>query len=1262
MPIAAARPATGPGNGTPFRLLAIAIGAVVALGAAVAVRAVWTHGDEVRIFGWTSARAGSGFVARVTPDGPAAGALRDGDRFVALNGDRRAERISPNSIRQFVRGPAYTVTVRRGEAEVTIPLTLTQARSREQFRLTASLVFGGVVWCLVATLIAVSRPDQPIARLAYAAGMTMGLFFLPESVPGAAMLSVSHAQQAIIWALFPIAPLHLAIGYDFYLRFPRGAASGRIWRGLRVLLYALCGPMAVLSFVEFVMFVAGEQAYLNWLVASAPVTRITSNGVLVTQAIAGLAIFGVLARNYRTVEGADDRRRLQWVVWGTIGGLTPFLIISVVRLAAIVWPSLARTIQPWNAPANIATVAIPLSFAYAIVKHQVFDITVVIRRGLQYLLAKNALRALLLLPAAGLAYGLVVQQQPIGRLLQTNSVYVYLIAAAVVSLKFRTQLSRWLDRRFFREAYDRERILLSLIEDVEKLESASSVSKLVSHELEAAFHPACLFVWYREADKPNLSLSYSSGGYLHTVELGLASPLVQLAERGSGAIALPLSRPDDLPMADRAWLDEAGVRLIVPMIGSDRRLLGMLMLGDKKSEEPYSPDDLKLLQAIARQIGVARETVRLKDRVEVDRRIRHDVLAHLETGHVSLLMECPSCGACYDAPTNVCAADGVELQLSLPVERTIDRKYRLDRLIGKGGMGAVYEAADLRLARRVAVKIMLGRAFGDRQALRRFEREAQASARLTHPNIVTVFDFGAVGAEGAFIVMELVRGRTLRAELERHGRLEPQTIAEWFGQICSAVAAAHAQGIVHRDLKPDNVLVTAPTAGGGVVKVLDFGLAKLTALEDHEPAGLTQPGVVIGTAGYMAPEQLTAGHIDERSDIFALGVMVAEAVTGRRPFRGRTHSELLMAILNEPFSLSPAGSEWRRLEAVLQRATAKDPSARYPSVGELSAELLPALRGLPAIAPPACTRSRDDGRVAHPARSLLAGRSRTHPRRRDGLQAFGQERPIGRREVPQDSRSDRLQEAAVPGERGAIVGGERGLHLAARDRRHELHAADEHARHIRRRGGDPQRHDLVDGLARNDVEEPRSFLEPGVAPGVDHRFGFLWIETVRDQDPDQLTLRRRRRVFQRRPVERGARAGDVVDVERDRPLAVLEHDHVADRRARGPHRGLAVGLDGSGDRRRELSDAAIEEELLGLRSRLERGRVGVARLVVVARAVLGRKGRGQLRRYRDVTPGDRPSGFRSPWPFEPTTARGYHSVIVPCLKPTLTSTLTWLGA
>ena len=297
----------------------------------------------------------------------------------------------------------------------------------------------------------------------------------------------------------------------------------------------------------------------------------------------------------------------------------------------------------------------------------------------------------------------------------------------------------------------------------------------------------------------------------------------------------------------------------------------------------------------------------MKQRADDDRRVRHQVLARLESGHVNLLKECPVCGACYDAAVATCATDGTELTLSLPVDRTIDGKYRLDRLIGKGGMGAVYEAVDLRLARSVAVKIMLGGAFGNHTALRRFAREAQATARLAHPNIVTVFDFGGVGAEGAFIVMELVRGRTLRAEIQQRGRIAPQDAALWFEHVCAGVAAAHHHRIIHRDLKPENILITCADTGADVAKVVDFGLAKIRPTETDETFEQTSAGAVLGTVAYMAPEQLSGDEVDERGDIFALGVMVAEAIVGTRPFKGRTHSELLMAIMRDSLTLEGEG-------------------------------------------------------------------------------------------------------------------------------------------------------------------------------------------------------------------------------------------------------------------------------------------------------------------------------------------------------------------
>ena len=178
--------------------------------------------------------------------------------------------------------------------------------------------------------------------------------------------------------------------------------------------------------------------------------------------------------------------------------------------------------------------------------------------------------------------------------------------------------------------------------------------------------------------------------------------------------------------------------------------------------------------SLAQQTAVMLDNLRLKGQVTDEQRIRHDVLAKLDRDLVSLMQECPVCGACYDRGVETCVRDGSALTLTLPVARTLDGKYRLDRLIGRGGMGAVYEARDLRLGRHVAVKVMLGGTFGHESALRRFRREAQAVARLNHPNIVALYDFGELEGGGAYLVMELLHGATLRAEMKRTGIFAPR--------------------------------------------------------------------------------------------------------------------------------------------------------------------------------------------------------------------------------------------------------------------------------------------------------------------------------------------------------------------------------------------------------------------------------------------------------------------------------------------------------
>ena len=362
----------------------------------------------------------------------------------------------------------------------------------------------------------------------------------------------------------------------------------------------------------------------------------------------------------------------------------------------------------------------------------------------------------------------------------------------------------------------------------------------------------------------------------------------------------------------------------------------MLLLGEKKSEEPYGPADRGLLQALAGQLGQVCERAWLEDRVDQESRIRREVLAHLDS-EVNLLQECPQCGACFGRDARICPEDGSELTCSLPVEHVIEGKYRLERRIGRGGMGAVYEATDLRLRRSVAVKILTGSLFGNRLALRRFEREARATARLVHQNVVSIYDFGALGCDGAYLVMELLRGMTWRGELNRCIHVAPELAISWFDQLLSGLAAAHNAGIIHRDLKPENVLIS-----DGCIKILDFGLAKIRE-GGGDTHSETVAGTVLGTVGYMAPEQLLGQASDERSDIFAVGVMLAEVVSGRRPFPGGQTRGSAYFDVEGGLRLPGDGRAIDGLNAVLGKCLAKNPQNRFQTTAELRPELIGAL-------------------------------------------------------------------------------------------------------------------------------------------------------------------------------------------------------------------------------------------------------------------------------------------------------------------------------
>jgi tRNA A-37 threonylcarbamoyl transferase component Bud32 len=261
--------------------------------------------------------------------------------------------------------------------------------------------------------------------------------------------------------------------------------------------------------------------------------------------------------------------------------------------------------------------------------------------------------------------------------------------------------------------------------------------------------------------------------------------------------------------------------------------------------------------------------------------------------------------------------------------------YEIVRKLGRGGMGEVYLARDVTLGRQVALKILRPDLADDSERNTRFEREARAVAALNHPSIVTVHSIERA-ADVRFITMEYVSGTTLAALIPPSG-LPLRTFFEYTLPLVDAVSAAHQQGVAHRDLKPENVMVT----GEGRVKVLDFGLAKLLPQAadsaDHTTTapvpGRTVEGQVFGTAAYMSPEQAQGKAVDYRSDIFSLGIMLYEMITGRRPFVGDNSTAIISAILKDPAPLIrehnaalPAS-----LERIIKRCLAKDPSRRYQS-------------------------------------------------------------------------------------------------------------------------------------------------------------------------------------------------------------------------------------------------------------------------------------------------------------------------------------------
>jgi len=320
------------------------------------------------------------------------------------------------------------------------------------------------------------------------------------------------------------------------------------------------------------------------------------------------------------------------------------------------------------------------------------------------------------------------------------------------------------------------------------------------------------------------------------------------------------------------------------------------------------------------------------------------------------LKTCTTCGAEWPDDTKFCPNDGSTLRSASGtgdlVGSIVADRYHIEKKLGQGGMGAVYLGTHVKMGRQSAIKVMTQAMVNDPEAIARFNREAANAARINHPNVCAIYDFGETQDGLIYLAMEFIEGESLSDLLRREGALPPQRATSILRQTADALQAAHDLGIVHRDLKPDNIMITRGRGDADVVKVVDFGIAK--AMTGEEGQKVTKTGLVVGTPEYMSPEQLSGDVLDGRSDLYSLALVYFRMLTGILPFQADSAQEtMIKRLTDDPMRLNDARDAGfpARLQEVLDRALARMPGDRYGSAAEFADDAETAVSGIPAQAP-----------------------------------------------------------------------------------------------------------------------------------------------------------------------------------------------------------------------------------------------------------------------------------------------------------------------
>lgn len=574
-----------------------------------------------------------------------------------------------------------------------------------------------------------------------------------------------------------------------------------------------------------------------------------------------------------------ERRRVYLFVTSIVLGTVPLILVVLVEF---MFPG---TIHPVITPirfriagltAYAFMLSIPVTTGYAVVVHRVLDVRLIVRKGLQYAFARYSLLLVTVFPLAALFYYAFSRRQDplVAVVAQAPPGLVAAVAAGFLGLQFRQKLLQSLDKRFFRQQYDAQEVLAPLIEQSRTVESPEALVQLLETQIGVALQIERIEILLTDRSKSQL-LSLRDA----VRPLELAGGLVSAAAGSGGCLRVEANRDGSmrhtLSTEDEEWISDGAFDLLVPLLGSDGAVLGLICLGQKRSELLFSGEERQLLSAIASSAAATLEG-------------RNWSLTVTESANEHA-MECLECKTLHDPASRLCPACGDNL-IPAGVPYVLLAKFRFDRRLGAGGMGVVYRAIDLNLATTVAIKTLPKRSPSEAVRLR---REARLIAMLRHPNLLEIRSFETWHGV-PMLVFEYLSGGTVEDRL-KSSSMGLKEVIEVGMVLCDVLEYIHSHEVFHLDIKPGNI-----GYAGKTLKLLDFGVAhmkwqslsgEVPGKVHHDPhsrsTGPESAGspLLAGTPAYWPPELLRGSARGEARDLWAAALVLYECLTGRNPMR-----------------------------------------------------------------------------------------------------------------------------------------------------------------------------------------------------------------------------------------------------------------------------------------------------------------------------------------------------------------------------------------